>query len=186
MKDSEVMEINLLQFSALQITEQGLTLNPKSLEVLKEIWDALYNDHGFFIFFEGDFTQLRCSCRNCKQVNSWTGRHKILTGEWKRWEEPWEHTNKFKDWYQQLFHLYTQAMFMFDSREDFIRATDRVTHCFLNLQIKHVHPENLVVSSQMEASKLEAKVLTNAALNRAVMAGLTWGRAERKKQDEKI
>lgn len=148
-------------------------------EILKELWERLKNDSGFFMFFEGDYIQLRCSSKYTPEVLDWSEKYKIQINGFKDWVEPWEHTKKYQDWYLKLFHLYTEAMFMFDSREDFKNAVDRVCHCFLNIQKKHVSATT-EGKSKMEKFLGEATIVANAALERAFLVGCIVAGAAKK------
>jgi len=187
MKDTTVMEINLLEFDPLSITREGVKIDPKVMEKIKELHVSLSSDPGFFLFFEGNFTQVRCSFKNKRVVESWAGRYKVSLSEWKRWEEPWAHTKKYQDWYQKLFHLYTQSIFMFN-QHDFNMAVDRIMHCFMNVHVANIYPRGEVFSGQMNIATREAAILSQAALEWAVIAGRLWGQAsvKKEKKDEKI
>jgi hypothetical protein len=150
-------------------------------EILKKLWGTLKEDPGFFIFFEGTYIQLRCSSRNTAKVLDWSAKHKIQINGFEDWVEPWEHTKKHQDWYQKLFHLYTEAMFMFDSPEDLKQAVDRVCHCFLNTQMRHV---NTIAKgkSNIEKALGEATIVAVTALERALTVGWVGREAHDKKE----
>ena len=152
-------------------------------EILKELWDQLKDDSGFFLFFEGDYIQLRCSNENSPKVLEWAKKHDKQINGFETWQEPWEHTKKYQDWYLKLFHLYAEAMFMFDSREDFKYAADRVMHLFLNTQYQRVVAEKVGKTLPVERIANEAMITATVAVERAVLCGYMAGQAATKKKE---
>lgn len=172
---------------SIDIVQTNLAFIPEckyDWEIIKKLWEQLEFDPGFFIFFEGTYTQLRCNFKYTQKVLDWSKKNNVRTSGFTPWVEPWEHTKKHQDWYQKLFHLYTEAMFMFDSPEDLKQAVDRVCHCFLNMQRK-ILLEKAVDMNNMDTILQEANMIATAAVERALTVGwIGRGVVDKKEKDK--
>jgi len=119
---------NLVEYDLLNFNEDL----DKTWEKINALYDkVLYKDNYWHLFYEGEFSRLRCSPEYMNVVEKFFKEHKI---EWKYNGKRIDGSftvEKYKNIYRNIFHEFSVLAIHLDE-EDLFNAADRVCHSFFN------------------------------------------------------
>ena len=120
--------INLVEYDLLDFNED---LDEAWKKINKLYNRILYADKYWHLFYEGDFSTLRCSSNYINEVEKFFKDNNI---KWKyngKWIDGSPIVEKYKDMYKNIFHEFSMLAIHL-SESDLYIAADRVCHSFFN------------------------------------------------------
>jgi len=155
--------INLFEYDLLNFNEDL----DKAWEKINALYDKiLHKDKYWHLFYEGDFSTLRCSPQYKDKVEKFFRKHSI---EYK-WNGVWidgsPTVERYKKIYRDMFHAFSELAIHLDE-ENLFHIADRVCHSFFNHAFyaakKHRAPfeggSNGVIGSTMWEADMMSRVL---------------------------
>lgn len=120
---SDLIEFDLLNFN--EDLEMAWTR-------VKALYDKiLYKDSQWHLFYEGDFSTLRCSPKYARAVEKFLKKFDI---EYKKngvWFDGSSVVKRHQEIFKEMFHSFSELVMRLDEA-DLFAAADRVCHCFFN------------------------------------------------------
>jgi len=119
---------NLIEYNLLNFNEDL----DKAWEKIKALYDkVLYKDNYWHLFYEGEFSTLRCSLKYKNEIEKFFKEHNIKCKYNGKWIDGSYIVEKYKDMYRNIFHEFSVLAIHLDEA-DIFNAADRVCHSFFN------------------------------------------------------
>jgi len=119
---------DLIEYDLLNFNEDL----DKAWEKIKALYDKiLYKDKYWHLFYEGDFSTLRCSPEYSNDIEKFFKKHKVKSKCNGKWIDGSPIVEKYKDMYRNIFHEFSVLAVHLDEA-DLYKAADRVCHAFFN------------------------------------------------------
>lgn len=119
---------NLIEYDLLNFNEDL----DKAWEKVNALYDEiLHKDNYWHLFYEGEFSTLRCSPQYKDKVEKFFKSYDI---EWKYngiWIDGSPMVEKYKNIFRDMFHTFSELAIRLDE-DDLFKVADRVCHCFFN------------------------------------------------------
>jgi len=162
----DLMEYDLLNFNK--------DLN-KAWEKINALYDeVLYKDNYWHLFYEGDFSTLRCSPAYTREVEKFFKKHEIESKYNGVWIDGNSIVEKYKNRYRNIFHEFSVLAIHLDGA-DLYMAADRVCHAFFNhhhyMAKKYRKPFGEEDSGFVSAIMWEAEMMSRLSIYRAHFIG---------------
>lgn len=102
--------------------------------IIKDLhYQILKNDPEWHMFYEGQYSIIRCQFRFYKKVIRFFKSRNIKYEYIGRWIDGSYVVRKYNKFFKPLFHMYSKLSLELDE-EDLYYVSDRVCHCFFNHQ----------------------------------------------------
>ena len=161
----------LVEYNLLNINED---LDEAWVKINKLYDKILYKDKYWHLFYECEFSTLRCSIEYVDEVENFFKEHNI---GWKyngKWIDGSPTVEKYKDMYRGIFHEFSVLAIHLDE-EDVFYAADRICHAFFNhshyMAKKHREVFENVNDPFMDPVMWEADMMGRLATYRAHFIG---------------
>ncbi len=119
---------DLIEYDLLNFNEDL----DKAWEKINALYDKiLHKDNYWHLFYEGDFSTLRCSPEYSNDIEKFFKKHKIESKYNGKWIDGSSIVEKYKDMYRNIFHEFSMLAIHLDESDLYI-AADRVCHSFFN------------------------------------------------------
>ena len=119
---------DLIEYDLLNFNEDL----DKAWERVNALYDKiLYKDNYWHLFYEGEFSTLRCSPEYIDKVEKFFKEHEIRYKYNGIWIDDSPIVEKYKDIYRNIFHEFS-VLAMCLEEKDLYSAADRACHSFFN------------------------------------------------------
>jgi len=119
---------NLIEYDLLNFNEDL----DKAWEKIKALYDkVLYKDNYWHLFYEGDFSTLRCSPEYSNEVEEFFYKYNMNYKYNGTWVDGSSTVEKYKNIFRNMFHTFSELAIHMDE-EDLFHVADRVCHSFFN------------------------------------------------------
>jgi len=142
---------------------------------IKALYDeVLYKDKYWHLFYEGDFSTLRCSPQYIDVVEDFLDKHNINYKCNGAWIDGSHVVEKYKKIYRNMFHTFSELAIHLDEK-DINVAADRVCHSFFNhiFYMAKEYREHFNRDGGQHPSSMmwEADIMANLLIYRAYYIG---------------
>jgi len=164
---SDQEPLNLIEYDLLNFNEDLDKAWGKVNNLYRKI---LHKDNYWHLFYEGEFSTLRCSPQYRDEVEKFFQAHNI---EWRCngiWIDGSPTVKKYKDIFRNMFHTFSKLAIYLDE-DDLFKVADRVCHCFFNhaYYMAKKHREQFDDSG---ADMWEAEMMARLSIYRAQYIGM--------------
>lgn len=162
---------DLIEYDLLNFNEDL----DKAWEKINALYDkVLYKDNYWHLFYEGEFSTLRCSPEYTNEVEKFFKKYNI---EWKyngKWIDGSPTVEKYKNIYRNIFHEFSVLAIHLEEACLF-NAADRVCHAFFNHHhyMAKTYRKPFEMGSDRFVSPImwEAEVMSRLSIYRAHFVG---------------
>jgi hypothetical protein len=163
--------IDLIEYDLLNFNEDL----DKSWEKINALYDkVLYKDNYWHLFYEGEFSTLRCSPEYMDEIEKFFKRHEIESKCNGKWADGSPTVEKYKNIYRNIFHEFSVLAICLDE-VDLFKAADRICHAFFNhhhyMAKEHRKPFEEEDSQFISPIMWEAEVMSRLTIYRAHYVG---------------
>jgi hypothetical protein len=166
----KIISDTVIEFDLLDFNEDL----EKAWATINALYDKiLHKDKYWHLFYEGDFSTLRCSRRYKGQVMEFFKKYDIKYKFNGMWVDGSPTVEKYKNIYKAMFHTFSELAIQLDEK-DILNVADRVCHSFFDhmfyMAKEHRKPFEEEDDS-MSALMWEAEMMARLSVFRAHYVG---------------
>jgi len=164
LEPSELIEYDLLNFN------EDLD---KAWTIINALYDKiLHKDDYWHLFYEGEFSTLRCSPQYVDEVEKFFNKHNINYRCNDVWIDSSPTVEKYKKMFRNMFHAFSELAIHLD-KKDIFNAADRICHSFFNHAFYMAKERRMIYENEivMGSTMWEAEMMAKLAVYRAHYIG---------------